>query len=382
MSVELRKLGHNVVVYCVSSEVPHDEVIEQDGITVIRRKQYIKLRWLSPLSLIFGGESKVGLAIRMFQKMLGNVMAFKVAREVRELKCDIVHQHDFVSSIVASKMLARAHPVILTNHTGEYLILNGKKTFHPLLRYFIKHYNAILGPSKELCELPPGSRVAPIEYIPNGVDTKKFCALPAGERELLRERLGFKAEEVVVFCPRRWAPTKGVKYLALAVKESTETSSRPLRFIFGGSDYDGFPAYRAEVLSILSETGSRNVDLLGDIPYDVISLYYQAADIVVIPSILEATSLSALEAMASGVPVIASDVGGIPELITANITGLLVAPKSPSAIAGAIKWLVEHPMEAQEIGKRAREYVLLHYSWYNVALRVQQTYRECISQCT
>jgi glycosyltransferase involved in cell wall biosynthesis len=96
------------------------------------------------------------------------------------------------------------------------------------------------------------------------------------------------------------------------------------------------------------------VKLLGAVPHDKIHTYYALCDVFVLPSIYEALSISILEAMSCGKPVIASNVGGIPELIINNKNGYLVSPNNPEKFADAILLLYNNPEKAYQIGRENR----------------------------
>lgn len=107
--------------------------------------------------------------------------------------------------------------------------------------------------------------------------------------------------------------------------------------------------------------------------------YDQIADIVVLPSLLEATSLSGLEAMSCGKPLVGSDVGGIPEIIEDGKTGILVHKENPKEIAEAINELLSDEDLAENFGKQARRKAAEEYSWKIVAQKTETIYKKIIS---
>jgi glycosyltransferase involved in cell wall biosynthesis len=107
--------------------------------------------------------------------------------------------------------------------------------------------------------------------------------------------------------------------------------------------------------------------------------YYQVADVTLIPSFLEATSLAALEAMASGSIVIASAVGGMPELIREGQTGFLVPPGDPNSLASALRRVSHLSNERrEELLRNARHEVETSYSWRAVAEHVASLYHSIL----
>ena len=127
--------------------------------------------------------------------------------------------------------------------------------------------------------------------------------------------------------------TKGVKYLVEAIYKFENDFNKNIKFIFAGNDYDGYPKYRDELLETISQVKDQSkYTLLGNLQIHQMIQYYQIADITIIPSLMEAVSLSAVEAMASGSIVVSTNVGGMPELIEDNVNGFLIEPKNSVAI--------------------------------------------------
>jgi glycosyltransferase involved in cell wall biosynthesis len=124
-----------------------------------------------------------------------------------------------------------------------------------------------------------------------------------------------------------------------------------------------------------------HVQLLGSVPHDQMMQLYSAADVVLIPSVHsygveEATSISALEAMGSGSPVIASAVGGLKEIINDQNDGLLVEEKNPEELSAAIIKLLKDPQLSQNLAKHAREKIEREYSHIEAAKKVSEIYNQ------
>lgn len=130
-----------------------------------------------------------------------------------------------------------------------------------------------------------------------------------------------------------------------------------LRIIGDGERYEEF-------IELSKELGvHQNIIFEGFIQAEKMLDYYNSTDIVVFPSVVPETfGRVAAEAMAAGKPVIASNVGGIPEIVEHEETGILVEPKNPKQIADAVKYLLENPDVAREMGKRGKELVKKRYS--------------------
>jgi glycosyltransferase involved in cell wall biosynthesis len=180
----------------------------------------------------------------------------------------------------------------------------------------------------------------------------------------------------VVFCPRRWAPTKGVIYLAKSISDMGYPSN--FVFLFAGSDYKDYSEYADQILLLLTtEITSGRVKLLGNLTSSQLNEIHNIADVVVIPSLLEAVSLAAVESMASGCVVLSTTVGGMPELISSGHDGILVSPKDSLALHNELILLAGNSsltsMYARNALKKAS-----NYSWSNISMKVTAVYKSVI----
>jgi glycosyltransferase involved in cell wall biosynthesis len=138
---------------------------------------------------------------------------------------------------------------------------------------------------------------------------------------------------------------------------------------------DGPERQRLEALA--ADIGvSRHVDFVGAVPYSVMPEYLAAADIAVLPSLIEATSLFALEAMAMATPLVATNVGGLPEL-NGNAT-LFVEPMNERELGDAIIQLLQDERKRKKLGKNGRRLAEKH-SWKTVAEQTDAEYQRALS---
>jgi D-inositol-3-phosphate glycosyltransferase len=110
-------------------------------------------------------------------------------------------------------------------------------------------------------------------------------------------------------------------------------------------------------------------------PHHILSTYYRAADVVVVPSRSESFGLVALEAMACGIPVVASGVGGLLSLVDHGETGFLVGDRDPAEFARYVREVLDHPAHAQALGLRAR-HKAQRYTWSFAAARLRRVYAD------
>jgi glycosyltransferase involved in cell wall biosynthesis len=134
------------------------------------------------------------------------------------------------------------------------------------------------------------------------------------------------------------------------------------------------------LLSLVPERKRSQVSFPGFVNRETLPSYYQKTTLYVAPSLYETFAYTVLEAMACGVPVIASDVGAIPELVENGVTGMLVPPGDPKALAQAISGLLADPLCREKMGKRAREKAVAEYSVESIAARTLASYERALSR--
>ncbi|ODH01363.1 glycoside hydrolase [Nostoc sp. KVJ20] len=217
-----------------------------------------------------------------------------------------------------------------------------------------------------------------IDIIPCGTDIQRFGSIA---REAARAELGIDKETKVVLYVGRFDPRKGIETLVRAVNKSGLRDSKNLQLIIGGGstpgNSDGIERDRIE--QIVNELGiSDFTTFAGRLSQDILPTYYAAADVCVVPSHYEPFGLVAIEAMASGTPVVASDVGGLQFTVVNEETGLLAPPQDVDAFASAIDRILLNPEWRDELGKAGRKRVENKFSWHGVATQLSELYTELL----
>ncbi len=363
---ELNKQGHEIIIYQpVESETGDSDVKTSEGITL----KYIPISTTALIKYLdrFNGIRIIGLATAFLNKAKYVFHSRKIADAIRKDMCDLIHQHDFISNIFTTKILAKDTHCVLTNHTGEYLFFMKTVIGRMLLKYLLQHYSFMIGPS---IELTPKAFTRESATIYNGVDLDLFNT--SYDKNALRKEKNIAPEDFVIFCPRRWAPTKGVIFLMKAIKKGRFQNN--FKFIFAGNDYQGYPKYKEHILKVCASIENKSSILLaGNLSIQEMAKYYRISDLTVIPSIMEAVSLAAIESMASGTPVIATHVGGMPELIVHERNGLLIEPKNTDALIHAIKSLYHDKTLYDKLALNSLK-TAQQYSWKEVALKTEEIY--------
>ncbi len=314
---------------------------------------------------------------------------------------DVVHCHfTFFCSAVLAVVNAGRRPLIVTLHglgTLDSSVSNrpGKRLFRWLS---LKAADRILATSAELAAVAWRTTSAEkVAIVPNGVDTKANGAARTGGGTLVTDRspqrrsVGEGPVEVTVVAVRRLDPKNGVQYLVEAAPELLRLLGPSLRVrIVGDGPLMAYLRDRAHQLHV-----GGVVEFLGSLPNEQALAVIDSADVAVLPSSAESSSIAALEAMGRGKPVVASAVGALPELLGWGRRGLLVPlfdratsdyaapltlpPERISALAHATARVALDRDLAERLGRAAQDYVRAHHDWSTVARQVAGSYQEALA---
>jgi glycosyltransferase involved in cell wall biosynthesis len=210
-----------------------------------------------------------------------------------------------------------------------------------------------------------------IVVIPNGIDTEKFN--PKGNFADIRKEFSIKKGALVAGFVGRIVLAKGLEYLIDSIPYIKEECKNIKFLIIGeGSLVERLheQAKENKVYDYIIFAGGRR-----DIP-DILS----CIDVFVMPSIAEGLPNALLEAMAMGKPIIATEIGGIPEVIKNGVNGLLVPPRDPRALATAIKGLIGNDQLAAQMGQAARDLVVNKFSMRSIAQKWQTLYLSILQE--
>ncbi|MCD5324097.1 MULTISPECIES: glycosyltransferase family 4 protein [Pontibacillus] len=213
--------------------------------------------------------------------------------------------------------------------------------------------------------------------VHNFIDVDQFRPQTDRKQEF-RKKFGFKEEDKLIFIPRRLTKKNGVIYPTKALS-LIQQSFPEAKLIYAGSGEEE-QAVRDEAKANGTES---SVHFLGDIPHEVMKDYYAMSDITMVPSVHsegveEATSISALEAMGSGVPVIASAVGGLKEIVDHEENGLLVPEKDITALAQAVERILSTPTFGERMALQARLLIEQEYSHVSAATSYASIYENVL----
>ena len=277
---------------------------------------------------------------------------------------DIVHAQAFPSLVPCALALAGdSAPLLCTLHTSHFLRLARRPFVRTALGKLLELSDYNFAASKEIADVGESlSASVSVEVVVNGVETDIFRPVPPSmEPQAGRWR---------IIVPRRLFPKNGVEYFV-----------RALPTILAGADVEamvvGDGPERERLEGIAGELGVEDrIVFLGARPHAEMPGLLCSADLSVFPSLMEATSVAALESMACGVPVAASAVGGLPQIVDNEVGGLF-APADPEALARTVLGLLDEE-ELVRRAKNARQRVVSHWSNERLVDRHLEVYRELL----
>jgi glycosyltransferase involved in cell wall biosynthesis len=313
-----------------------------------------------------GGPSQAALA------------AIRIARAVNNLRAQIVHTHSFSAGLVGALAmpLASGGRLVATLHTyppdAEGMHTRRRRDRWALV-LLCRSASRLITVSdalrRDLLALRPDVAAKTVT-IHNGIDTR---AAPAPEAAEIRRSLEMPEPAPLVGMVARLAPQKGITdfiHAARAVLRELPSA----RFVLAG---DG--PLRKEAESLIRELRLEGrLRALGkvDSPRGLIA----ALDVLVVASTSEGSSIAAMEAMAAGKPVVATAVGGVPELVIDGETGVLVEPRRPEKLASAILSLLRRPERAQELGERGRRRAAAHFDVRHMLAGIEEVYADLLRE--
>lgn len=280
------------------------------------------------------------------------------------------------------KLRLKGVPILLTLHGMRihYCEETGYQKAYDTDKLDIDVGTRFVGVDRTICRDLQAKYFIPKERIthqPNGVDTALFK--PGTASPQLKEKLGIQKTDKIVFLPRRLDPKNGIKYAIEALARVKRVIPSVKLLVVAQRHITSDDQYTNDIFDLISSLDlAQNVICLGAVPYAEMPDHYRLAALCVIPSLWEATSLAALESMASGVPVVASDIGGLSEIVAPG-AGVLIEPRNPGLLAEKIiEMLNQGESEKQRTAfnctQNARK-----YDWAENARTILGIYRKLLS---
>ena len=367
LSRELGRRGHRVDIYTRHHPHARDRIVELDkGVRLI----HLRL-----------GENQYLSKAEMVPHLKGFFRELEQFRSTHHLEYDLVHSHYWLSGMLGMwaqeswkcPHVAMFHSLgAVKNHTG----IGGPE---PEIRIatenaVIKTCHRILAPTrreKERLITFYSALSGKIGVVPCGVDLELFCPM---SQSAARRQLGFKADDALALFVGRFDSMKGLDRLLEAM--SHLKSRRRLRLIIVGGD--GVHSPEGQKLLGLARTFGveDSIAFVGRVEQKDLPVYYNAADVMVLPSYYESFGLVSLEALACGIPVVATPVGVMDTIIQEGLNGQLIANGDAKLLAKAIESVASlSPARSAD----AIRQTVQQFAWPQIASAIVKEYEETLS---
>ncbi|MFL2943845.1 MAG: glycosyltransferase family 4 protein [Candidatus Poseidoniales archaeon] len=350
LSENLIKMGHDVeVVTSRYSRMPETETL--NGIRITRLPQWINMY-----------NTPIVTSIRQF---------------VRRTHADIIHIHSpppFTERFAAKGAKEAGKPFVVTHHCDlelKGIFGNTAVNFYQnfLGKFPLEEANRVISTTESYATTSRTLWDTDVTVIPNAVDIKRFNLENKGE--LIRDKYSIGNDPLALFVGRL-VPHKGIGIL---IRSLTHTPNGKLMIVGDGP-------YKKWLMNLVKKMDLKErVIFVGPVDDYWLPSYYSATDVVILPSTsrLEAFGIVGLEGMASGKPLILSDIPGVRDVISEK-EGYIVEPLDPNAIAEALEKIWSAPEMAREMGKRGRERVEALFSWEKVSKDVEEVFNEILTR--
>jgi len=365
VSKELMKRGHEVdIITGAIPNQPKEEIIENLHIKRIDWKGIMKSSYI---------PGYTNIKRQFFWLLVG-----KLFWKVHKNDYDIIHPH-VQSSLIATLLGGGPKKIVWTWHGTYHKQLYQMYPFFQAFFYDIGEHVAINLPyaacitadeyTKSLAVKHMGADPKRIFPVSNGVDIKMFKPLKV--RKPKNWPKGFH-----IVSTRRLVPKTGLQFLIPAMKKIVEKREDVYLMIYG----DG--PLKKELIKIRKNLKlENNVYLMGASPYSQMPKIYNSADVVAIPSLIEATSISCLEAMACGKLLITCPVGGVPEIAPRN----MVLYAKPGDVKSLEKTLIKAIFNMNEngrkkIGIKARKHIEKNFTWEKTVNKILKVYETVLKK--
>ncbi len=354
LALKLKERGHDVTIVTNSRETRKEMELNKQGIGLLKIPGVV-----SPI-----------LDVNI-------TYSLKSTRELNEFlgDFDVIHSHHAFTPLAlkaakAGRRMGKA--TVLTTHSisfaHESRLWETLGLTFPIFSNYLRYPHRIIAVSKAAKAFIEHFTDTPVEIIPNGVDDTVFT--PSKKKEKIKEK--FEIDGKVVLYVSRMSYRKGPHVLLNAFSQIEEAA-----LVMVGSG-EMLPFLRAQAKFLRIED---RVKFVGYVKNEVLPEIFRMADVFVLPSITaEAFGIVILEAMASGLPVVATDVGGIPEIVMESESGLLVPPGNELELRNAIQKLLLDDKLRERLGSNGRKAVEERYSWNRVTEQIEKTYEDVISR--
>ncbi len=277
---------------------------------------------------------------------------FSIFTIVKSIRAQLMHTQGYFADIigaVVSRLLQLPH--VSTCH-GFVATDRRLKLYNSLDYMALKSCDRIIAVSEDIRHALTG----------NGIDAKRIAVIPNSvgngaqrDRSEIRQALGLAKEGAIIGYAGRLSPEKGVNFL-LQAAQILKNSRRAFSVVIAGEGSE------RDALQRMAEEKDLEETIIFTGFQEDVEPWLKASDIFVLPSLTEGTPMALLEAMSLGLPVIASAVGGVPDIIENGVNGILVRPADCAGLAEALAELLDNPWRARKIGEAAAKSIKERYN--------------------
>ena len=321
---------------------------------------------------LIGEKQKINLSLLKRKPGIDLFYPFKLVSLIKQKKIDVIHAHNATAWFYGTwaSILTRV-PIVYTEHDRSFPTPLRLKYFH---YFFGKYATAVIAVSKAVKEnLEKYEHIKNVKVIYNGIDPDLFKPASIEEKVLKKKQLGLNKNDFVLGNVGRMDYWKNQRILIEILPDLKKISPQIKLILVGGGEEEG------NLKKSAIKKGVKNdVIFLGQ--RSDVNQILKAFDIFVFPSLTEGLPLVVIEAMATGLPIVASHVGGIPELVVNGETGFLVSPTSKEEIKEAIIKLLNNPELRKEMGQIARKRFETHFSLPQMVQKYIEVYEEVVKK--
>lgn len=380
LAKQLSKQGHTVDMYTRAQAESNKEIIEINP----------NLRLIHLKAGKMGAIPKKQL-ISHIPEFIRNYLAFT---KNNSLEYDVLHCHYYLSGLIGLQLKTlndKPVPIIMTFHTlalMKNLVARDEFEKEEVARIdaefeLTQKVDAIIAPSeneKEYLKYLYNTPEHKIHIVPPGVNTSLFKPM---DKQIAKKKINAPSESKILLFVGRIEPLKGLDMLmyALKVLKTKDPNLQVCLWIVGG-DISQKPHLWSRQLILLKNLMhllhiSMMVKFVGQQSQTVLPYYYNAAEMVIMPSHYESFGIVTLEAMACGIPVITTNVAGVSNLIDVKHTSLITTVNNPLLLASQIKYLLtndkDHKLMSEDLYKKAQE-----YKWELIGEKIIKIYEDSI----
>jgi glycosyltransferase involved in cell wall biosynthesis len=302
----------------------------------------------------------------------------RLAAFLRRKRVDILHTHLFEPSVIGlmAGVIARTRLRVLTRHYSDYHTRINKRWHVRLDQLCTRLSHGVIAVSQHTADHLTQTEGAPrekVQVVLNGIDFERVKLSDADARARIRRE--FAADDCyLLLIVARLHTEKGHSYLFEALPKVRQRVTKPVRLLVAGAGTFE-QAYKEEVRALGCQDAVQFLGFRKDSP-DLMA----AADLLVLPSLAEAFGLVLTEALYLGTPVVATRIGGIPEIVDDGVDGILVPAKDSTALADAIIELLNDDDKRASLRGTGREKVMKRFDFKDMVRSYESIYNQLIKK--